>query len=162
MIALRIYVKSTKKIYQKTLQLKTCIATDLKMAVRICLLLDYWGLRYEPPIPKTATCYPQANSILASEAGQLHNSRKQLNRLIAPSITWCKGCDISRSKIKNMSSKQPSKTETALQMIKYDFAKNGKDTGIATTNYIENRISYEKFLHYAKQGIALYNGAKAF
>lgn len=58
-----------------------------------------------------------------------------------------------------MKRKEPSKTETALQMIKYDFAKNGKDTGIAGNNYIDNRISYSKFLEYAKAGLAIFNGA---
>jgi hypothetical protein len=63
--------------------------------------------------------------------------------------------------MKNLN-KQPSKTENALQLIKYDFAKNGKDTGIASRNYIENRVSYAKFQKYAKIGLAIFNGASAF
>lgn len=59
-----------------------------------------------------------------------------------------------------MKRKEPGKTETALQMIKYDFAKNGKDTGIAMNYYVDHKISYAKFQEYAKLGLAVFNGAK--
>lgn len=52
-----------------------------------------------------------------------------------------------------MKRKQPSKTETALNLIKYDFAKNGKDTGIAGNAFIETRISYRKFQEMAIAGL---------
>lgn len=57
-----------------------------------------------------------------------------------------------------MKRKELSKTQLALEKIKYDFAKNGKDTGIAMDNYIEHKISYTKFKEYSKAGLAIFNG----
>ena len=50
-----------------------------------------------------------------------------------------------------------SKTEKALNLIRADYAKHGKDTGTAMRAYVENRISYAKYQEYAKQGMKIFN-----
>lgn len=50
-----------------------------------------------------------------------------------------------------------SKTAAALNRIRADYAKHGKDTGVAMRAYTENRISYAKYQEYAKQGMRIFN-----
>ena len=50
-----------------------------------------------------------------------------------------------------------SKTENALNRIRADYAKHGKDTGVAMRAYVENRISYARYQEYAKQGLRIFN-----
>lgn len=56
--------------------------------------------------------------------------------------------------------KKDSPTKIALEMIKYDFAKNGKDTGIAMDYYTNHRISYAKFKEMANEGLKVFNQNK--
>lgn len=50
-----------------------------------------------------------------------------------------------------------SKTAAALNRIRADYAKHGKDTGVAMRAYTENRISYAKYQEYAKKGLGIFN-----
>lgn len=54
-----------------------------------------------------------------------------------------------------------SNTQIALEKIKWDYAKNGRDSGIATLMYIENRISRQRYNEYATQGLKIFNSTKA-
>ncbi len=54
-----------------------------------------------------------------------------------------------------------SKRQNAINQIRYDFAKNGKDTGISTRYYVETRISYDTFKEAARSGLTIFkNGGK--
>ena len=52
-----------------------------------------------------------------------------------------------------------AKRKTALTYITYDYAKNGKDTGLATRHYIESRISLKAYTEAAKLGLEIFNKA---
>lgn len=54
-----------------------------------------------------------------------------------------------------------SAREESLEMIKFDFAKNGKDTGIALNNYIGKKISYKAFQEAAGAGLVLFKRAQS-
>jgi hypothetical protein len=54
-----------------------------------------------------------------------------------------------------------SKTEIALEKIRIDYATNGKDSGVATLQFIENRISRARYNEYANKGLKQFRIAAA-
>lgn len=53
-----------------------------------------------------------------------------------------------------------TKRELALEAIRLDYAKHGKDSGVATRLYVENRISYAAFRKAASEGQNIYSRRK--
>ena len=49
-----------------------------------------------------------------------------------------------------------NKRETALEIIRIEFAKHGKATPTATRTYLENRISHGAYLKAANAGLDIY------
>ena len=53
------------------------------------------------------------------------------------------------------------KRKIALDLIMWDYAKNGKDSGDATRIYIENKISRQVYNEQAKKGLEIFKNKQS-